>query len=74
MKTPETPVTAARSLKTAVKALESCKQDYVAANPNVKSVSFNTKETTKNVLVAARSGEIVQAYATLCPIYDKSTL
>lgn len=73
MKTYETPVTAAPSLKSAVKALESSKQAYVSESGNVKSVSFNTKETTKNVLVAARSGEIVQAYATLCPIYDKST-
>lgn len=73
MKTSETPVTAAPSLKSAVKALEASKQAYVTKSPNVKSVSFNTKETTKNVLAAARSGEIVQAYATLCPIYDKST-
>lgn len=73
MKTFETPVTAASSLKSAVKALEASKQAYVSKSPNVKSVSFNTKETTKNVLAAARSGKIVQAYATLCPIYDRST-
>lgn len=73
MKTFETPVTVAPSLKSAVKALEISKQAYVSASPNVKSVSFNTRETTKNVLSIARFGEIVQTYATLCPIYDKST-
>lgn len=55
MKTLETPVTAAPSLKSAVKALEISKQAFVSESPNVRSVSFNTRETTKNVLAVARS-------------------
>ncbi len=73
MKTLETLVTTAPSLKSAAKALEISKQAFVSKSPNVRSVSFNTRETTKNVLTMVRSGEIVQAYATICPIYDKST-